>query len=216
MPAPFDYRFYPSKYHPPIGYTGFEICLSPIPTKRFFDVYSTQFHILRAESIKNLLLEPEKAIPRTEMRVAPGPIILTAHNGDLEEVFCFGGEMAVEKQKDYLFCRFTSTAPVFGMSLDAPATDRVFVEELRATAAKEEAHATAPERFWATLAHIEPYPLFLSSLVTLETDLDAWPNSLHGTQHHELLQIIHQIKSAVRATDGWPASIPTLSQLLHA
>ena len=215
MPAPFEYIFYPSKYVPPLGHSQLDICLSTVSTQRFFDM--TSVHL---PALVDGHLELERVIHHgaaaQAQPICPGRIVMEAHNGDRAEAFSFGGEMTLEAHEDYTIGRITSPAPIFSLGTDMLAPVRLMMDEVLALIAKERArrHNTG-EAFWNRLAHLTPYQLFLVMLHTLQVN----GASLQGAQQppeYDLIQTAAQrAVEIVRAQDGWPAAVPTLTEAIE-
>ncbi len=215
MPAPFEYIFYPSRYAPSLGHPQLDICLSAVSTQRFFDM--TSVHL---PALVDGRLELERVIHHgaaaQAQSICPGRIVMEAHNGDRAEGFSFGGEMTLEAHDDYTIGRIISSAPIFSLGADVLAPVRLMMDEVLALIAKERArrHNTG-EAFWSRLAHLTPYQLFLVMLHTLQVN-GARPPGAQPSPQYDLIQTAAQrAVEIVRAQDGWPTAVPTLTEAIE-
>jgi hypothetical protein len=158
-------------------------------------------------------------IPRHEanqLRVAAGRFSLHAHNGSIIEVFSFGGEVEIIRHDDYSNCRLTSPAPIFNIR-DAPQQlgGGLLINELAALVAKRRAAwASNDTGFTRRLSQVDPFQLFVVALTTLEANTHQVPTSARGQKYREVVNAVNRAIRIVKETGEWPASIPSIEDVL--
>ncbi len=214
MAIPLGYEFKPSKYEPALGYAGLEVRLLNKPVGGFFDTKVLEIPILemgffRREhfSMVDTLLEAKQ--------VSMGRIILRSFDGEVKEVFSFGGSLHASHKPGLIECELISSAPIFSLQDDPHSISRIVSDELIALEAKLIAEwKTGEDGFYERLAEFDPYQLFISSLETLRSRIDEAQARSHSPNLSELSHLVDKAIHTVKTQDGWPEAVPTLEGLV--
>lgn len=221
MTAEQGYQFYPSRYHPPVGHAQLDVYLAAAPMGRIFD----------AASLGVRILDQIDAVPRTlvvvhhdessgrRYRVALGRFWLHDFSGHALEGFSFGGNLTITSLDGQTTCRFESAAPVFELDPDSYDVERVFVDAVEALAGVLRAEwQDGSDAEWLTnLATVESFPLFVSSLATVQARLsDLAPDASYDLDTARLRSWISRVIQTLHRAGEWPEHVPTLGEMEQA
>jgi hypothetical protein len=213
--ASIGYEFEPSKYSPNLGYSGLKIVISGQPTQRFYDFKTLHIPTFDGYNFHRTHVTRHELSLKETFQVCVGEVKMETHRGDDIWAFSFGGVLKAEVYQDDLLCELTSSAPIFKLQDDPKWVSAVLVEEIMDLLAEEQARLAGHEdELYARLAKIEPYKLFISSLVTLQKSADSVPLNLRQESYHKASSNIHRIIQIVRETDDWDGDAPSLEELL--
>lgn len=204
--------FHPSRYDPPLGYTGFDVELRDEPSERYFDARRVSFPTEEDGALKRQTAEhPWNQAP--DLRFSAGRIRLDAHDGDHMELFGFGGMATITTNGNVTTCRVATPAPLLPLTDDPNDPLAVLESELEVMLAQRRAQWGADEyTHLDRWGHVEPMTLFASVLVALERRLQA----LAGveTDARAALRLARGIREIVERAGDWPSNAPGWEELL--
>lgn len=213
--ASLGYELGPSKYSPALGNSDLKVLISGRPTQRFFDVKTLHVPTFDGRYFHQTQVSRHELVPAETFQVVLGKFSLETHKGEHLRAFSFGGVLAVSLRQGDLYCEYTSNAPIFRLQEATMSLGGVIADEIMDMLAEKQATlARHEDELYARLAKLEPYPLFLACMVSLQKRVDSVP--LH--QRHEKFQkLASNLKRAiqiVRDTDRWDGHSPSLEDLL--
>jgi hypothetical protein len=211
----FGYILEPSKYSPALGYAGLKVLIAGKPTQRLFDVKVMHLPTFDSRYYHRALVSRLELEPTEIFQVCLGQLDLETYKGEHLRAFSFGGVLKAAVEMDNLYCELTSTAPIFKLQ-DAPGTvSEIIADELMDLLAEQQARLPGHEdELYSRLAKIEPYPLFLACMVSLQKRIDSIPMSLRRQNFYKVSTNVKKAIQTVRDTDGWDGHSPGLEEIL--
>lgn len=213
--ASYGFILEPSKYSLGLGYSGLKAVISGKPTERFFDVKKLHLPTFDGRFFHPTQVTRHELAPTETFQVSLGELGLESHRGEHLRLFSFGGVLQTKVDMGDLYCEFTSGAPIFKLQ-DDPGSVSAFVanEILDLMAEKEAGLAGHKDELYSRLSKIEPYPLFLACMVSMQKRADSIPMNLRREKYQKLISGLKRASQAVRDTDGWDGHSPSLEELL--
>jgi len=209
------YEFEPSKYSPGLGYSRLRVVISGRPMQRYFDVKTLHLPTFDGRFYHRTQVTRHELAPTETFQACLGELRLDSHRGEQLQAFSFGGVLRATIDQDDLYCELTSNAPIFKLQEDPKWVGAVFFEEIMDLLAEKQARLTGHEdELYSRLAKFEPYPLFLSCLVSLQQRLDSVPMSLRRERYQKVSSNLKRGIQMVRDTDGWDGHAQSLEELL--
>ena len=214
MASPFGYRFSPSKYSPPIGYSGLEIWISTHDRGGYFDVKYLDLPTYEG-SLFRLRQISRHGEESSALHVCPGEIKLLSHKGDEIHGFTFGGTLSLSTENDYRKCVLNSTAPILRFGDDPTSAGAILVDEIIDLISEAEVKWGSKEgQFYEKMANLPPYDVFLGSLISLQAQADSVPSSLRTEKYRKVVSTLKKCIQTVKQVDGWDGTAQSLSELL--
>lgn len=140
---------------------------------------------------------------------------METHRGEHLRAFSFGGSLNVKTDRDDLYCELTSAAPIFKLQEDPNSGGGVIAEELLDLLAEIEITLPGHEdELFSRLAKVEPYPLFLACIISMQKRADSVPLHLRRDRYQKAAANLRRAIKTVRDTDGWDGHSPSLQDLL--
>lgn len=213
----YGYYLLPSSYDPPLGFGGLDVYLAEPDPERYFDAATALFTVVEEDYTDQIEIGHPFSQASQRYRVGFGRYYLLAHNGDLVEGLCLGGELHVEQHPNYTHCHLSSPAPLFDIEEDGGLVADLDVEIEAELARLRAEWPHGDDAFDRRLASLDPMTLLAASL-----------NLLEGYLHEHLLaaapddvlserSAVHRAIHTLRRAGQWPEPTPTLRQLmLHA
>jgi hypothetical protein len=211
----YGYEFLPSKYTPPLGYSGLHVLISGQPTQRFFDAKLLTVPTFDGRFFRHTNLSRHELELYQTFQVCLGELKMETHRGDKIQAFTFGGVLHAHLQMGELYCELNSSAPIFKLQEEAGSVSRVVVDEVMELVAQDEVKLSGHEdELYSRLSKSEPYPLFLACLVSIQQRAESIPAALRRSNYQKISSRIKQAVQIVRETDGWDGRSPSLEDLL--
>jgi hypothetical protein len=211
------YLFEPSKYSPALGYSALKVVISDKPTQRFFDVKLLSVPTFDGRFFRHTQVTRHELSPTETFRVCLGELRLETHQGEILRAFSFGGNLRVFVEMGDLFCEFTSNAPLFQVQSQPISESGVITDEIMDLLAELETELAGHEdELFSRLAKIEPYPLFLSCLVSINKRAENIPMAQRREGYHKVMANLNHTTQILRDTDGWDGHAPSLEELLKS
>jgi hypothetical protein len=213
--ASLGYELGPSKYTPSLGYTGLSVLISGHPTERYFDVKTLHIPTFDGRYYHPTQISRHELDTTQNLQVCLGQIDLETYRGEHLRAFSFGGSLQVRLEMSDLHCEFSSNAPILKLGEDPMSMGGFVVDEIRDLLAEVQASLGHHEdELYSRLAKYEPYPLFLASMVSLQKRLESVPQHQRHERFRKGETLIKHAVQAVRNTDGWDGTSPSLEDLL--
>lgn len=203
-----------SRYTPPIGYARLDLYLTSVATRRMFDARSVRLQSATNETLQSFTLSHGSPL-RGERPICAGLFTVYAHNTHFWEGLTFGGTVTISVHHPYTHVEMVSPAPIFVMNGETDPVQHLLIDELMAFVARHRAESHLSDSEYARhLAQTEPYQLFLSALRKLDDMVKHGTPSMGANNHPEVKRIVQRMIASVRQTDGWPANVPELGDLI--
>lgn len=208
------YYFHPAEQPAVLGYPQLDINIYDRPTGQHFDPIEVNLFVVGpGQGLDKLIIRHPWSGPR-QYRVCPGRITLYDRRDKVVVAFTLGGELAVTNQGSYTSCTITSPAPIIHL-LEGQEIATVLVSEFEVLLAEQRAEWTGDEMSFETrLAGIEPYTLFVAGLAAIRERLEHLPTQMREAQYRQVLHVIDEAIRLTQENGRWPASPPTLAELL--
>lgn len=211
----FGYEFEPSKYSPPLGYSGLKTIIPNQPAKRFFDVKVLHVPTYDGRFYHQTLITRHEFSPVEEFQVCLGELRLESFQGENLWMFSYGGTLVTTIEKDDLICEISSDAPLFEIKDDPGSVDRVIADEiLEMLALLEPKLGIDQDELYDRLSSFSPYKVFLSCLVSLQNRFASASSSNRRDRFHHAENKLHKDIKIIQDTDGWEGDSPSLEELL--
>ncbi len=213
----YGYFLLPSSYDPPLGYSGLDVYLTEPDPERYFDAAAALFTVVEEDSTDQIeIMHPFSQVAR-RYRVGFGRYYLLAHNGDLVEGLCLGGELHVEQHPDYTHCHLSSPAPLFDIEENGGLVADLEVEIEAELARLRAEWPHGDEAFDRRLASLAPMTLLAASLHLLDGYLHHFPQAVAPDEVLSERRAVHRAIRTLQQAGQWLEPAPTLHQLmLHA
>ncbi len=211
------YYYHPSIYSPPLGHPQLDVYVSGQPADRFFDTKRARFHVAEGETIRLLSVShPWLAWQGPDrFTVCAGRFYLYAHDGSVVEGFSLGGDLEIVPSGDVTTCHLTSPAPIFSLPADPDSPEVIVVSELEDLVAERHAQwGTDDAGFSRRLVQADPFLLTVTGLLALKHRFDQVPTAARTQASRTAARIVNQAIRTLEKTGDWPASVPTLADLL--
>jgi hypothetical protein len=214
MISELGYYFHPLPPPATHGYSQLDINIYSEPTGKHFDPIRVHLFVFKAdEDLVRVSISHSWTGP-SPLQVGPGRVILQDYRDKMVTAFTFGGEMEITNHSLYTSCHLTSPAPIFHL-VQGQDTPTILVTEFESFLARRRAEWAGNETgFEARLAKIEPFTLFLVGLATIKEHLYHVQPQLRGESYRQEVHVINEAIRTVQTNGHWPASLPTLAQLL--
>lgn len=214
MSAEAGYIFAPSPYRPAIGHSRLEVSLRPAPTGRVFDCACLHLRVRGNDSDTpaTIAIIHNDEIAGRDLLVTPGRFWLYDFEGHVLEGFSFGGHLRTVCQNGQTLCRLETNAPLLELDPDSYDVERVFVDAIEAIAGvlRAEWRDEDDVEWLSNLATVEPFPLFVSCLVSVQAGLD---DGGHDNDSMRLKSWINRAIHSLRDAGEWPEQTPMLAEL---
>lgn len=214
MSRPDGLTYFPSRYDPPLGHSGFEVRLAGSPGQRYFDARRALFPV---EQYGILRLQPVEHPYRlaNEFRFTSGRIRLEAFDGDREEIMSFGGRAVITTEDNETVCRVHSPAPLLPLNNDLDSPYVLLESELEIVLAQSRAGWGKDEaRHLDRMGELEPMTLFVASIRTLEERLDRLARAENDEETRRTWRLARDIHHLLERMGEWPAGAQGLGELL--
>jgi hypothetical protein len=218
MPILAGYSFQPSRYEPELGHAGFIVEIPASPEDIDKAVNAAIFPIFDEERISDNLIQHVWGMKgiRREFRLAPGPFRLLSVDDDCMYGYSFGGELDINDEGDRTVCSIKSSAPVFSLVCDMKSPTGIMIITLRTLLARVRANwGIDVEGYALRLSQIDPFDLFISSLVSLEDHFTRMIKAEPLMKYQIGRREVRGAKRIIRAAGKWPLEIPPLAELLN-
>jgi len=213
--ASLGYELGPSKYTPPLGYTGLSVLISGHPTERYFDVKTLHIPTFDGRYYHPAQISRHELDTSQTLQVCLGQIELETYRGEHLRAFSFGGSLQIKLAMSDLDCEFTSTAPILKLGEDPMSISGFIADEIRDLLAEVQATLGQHEdELYSRLAKFDPYALFLACLVSLQKRLEIVPQQQRHDRFRKAESILKHAIQAVREKDGWDGRSSSLEELL--
>ena len=211
----FGYYLHSSALTPALGHAGLDVYLTnPPQTERFFDTARAVFTVFEDDESKRLHVLHPSLRPNRRYQVLPGRFFIEAHDGDLVEGLCFGGELTVEINGGYTVAHLVSPAPIFDFG-DPDDAMNVLDEEMEAELARLRAQWHGGEHdFVARIAQLDPQTLLVTALHLAQRQLQREQNAYQSDETAEDLTGIRYAIHALRRAGEWPEHVSSLGELM--
>lgn len=206
--------YFPSRYDPPLGHSGFEVRLSDAPGERYFDACRALFPIEQAGALRRLVVEHPFRVAE-ELRFVSGRIRLEAFDGDVIEIVTFGGLALFSVADGQTVVRVESSAPFLPLSDDPESPFVILESELEAVMAQSRAGwGREEDRHLDHLGEVEPLTLFVAAIHTLEERLTRLARADEDANTRATLHLVREMRQTLERAGEWPADAVNLNQLL--
>lgn len=214
MTQPDGLIYYPSRYDPPLGHSGFEVRLSDNPSGRYFDAHRALFPVEHGGALRRLAVENPYRLGK-DLRFTSGRIRLEAYRGDVEEIVTFGGQAEINVEGNETVCRVTSTAPFLPLGEGSGTPFVLLAGELEVILAESRAGWGKNESSHLDrLGEVEPMTLFVASLKTLEERLGRLAHVEHDDETRQALHLVREMRRRLEQAGEWPSSAAGLTDIL--
>jgi hypothetical protein len=209
------YVFEPSKYNPALGYSQLKLRISGKPTQRFFDIKLLSVPTFDGRFLRHTQITRHELAPNETFKACIGELGMETYQGETMRAFSFGGNLLATVEMGDLFCEFTSSAPIFLLQNEPASVSDVIASEIMDFLAQDAVKLAGHEdELYAQLTRHEPYQLFLSCLVSLQTRLEAIPMAQRRERYHKLVSNLKRAFQIIHDADGWDGNSPSLEDLL--
>jgi hypothetical protein len=213
--ASIGYKFDPSRYTPPLGFSRLQALLSGKPNGRFFEIKTVHLPTFDGRFFHQTQISRHELEPRETFQVCLGQISLDSFQGESLRAFSFGGVLNTSIESDDLFCELTSTAPLFKLSEDPKVYGGVIADEILDLLAENLAKLSGHENeLYTRLASHDPYNVFLATMISLQKRAEGVPSHLRRERYKKVVSELHRAIQTVQKTDGWDGRSPSLEDLL--
>jgi hypothetical protein len=150
---------------------------------------------------------------KMDVRAVAGQIDLYDRFNEVVTFFTFGGDLHAHPEDGKTFCTLTSPAPIIHL-YDEPFGGSLLGVEAEAMLARRRA-AWGENRaaYRARLAKVDPFLLYAALLENLETRFERFPPDVREDVQ-DFINYLHATLRRLRRSPGWPASIPSIEDLL--
>jgi hypothetical protein len=211
----FGYEFGPSKYSPGLGYSRLRVVISGKPTQRYFDVKLLRIPTFDGRFFHQQQVTRHELEPNATLQACMGELRLETYSGEKLQAFSFGGKLHASVDRDDLYCDFTSSAPIFKLQENPDAPGWVIADEIMDLLAEKQATLAGHEdELYSRLSKFEPYPIFLSCIVSMQKRADSVPMSLRRERYHKVTTNLKRTIQIIHDTDGWDGHSLSLEDLL--
>ena len=211
------YDFGPSTYSPALGNSWLKVLISGNPTQRFFDVKLLSIPTFDGQFLHRTQITRHELAPDEFFQVCLGELRLETYQGESIQAFSFGGNLQATVEMGDLYCEYTSNAPIFTMEADPDSISGVIADEVLDLLAEYESKlAGHDDELYSHLSKIDPYPLFLSCLVSMKKRADSVPMAIRRERYHKVTANIKHAFQIVCDQDNWDGNAPSLEDLLTA
>lgn len=215
MSLPGGYVFCPSRYSPPIGHAGLEIELTDAPGARSGCIRAVTFPIVASQPSRRTFHDTRREDGAAETaRVCAGCFRLRAGNDDFIGGFSFGGRVSLCETRDCTLCRLESSAPIFDVAFDLSSSVAFLCSEFGALLARRRALWRDDSVFGRRLAAVDPFALFVATLVELDAYLPRFTGSVWMAEYRRGAAAVRRAIATLRAAGEWPEPPPALGGLL--
>jgi hypothetical protein len=196
------------------GYLQLDVILTDAPSGRYFDTQRVTLPLAGVHAVVPETVEhPWRG--RSVERLGPGRIRLQAHNGEVDEVFTFGGTAEFGVDSLVTICRLTSPAPFYHHGLDPGLVSYHLVDELEALMAHRLGeYAGSTSGFAERLNAVDPYSLFIAAFAELNQRVNHLSGLDSDPSLHAVADLVGRTIHALQRSGDWPATPPKLSELL--
>ena len=209
------YELGPSKYSPPVGYSGLKTLISGKPTQRLYDVKLLRVPTFDGRYFHKTAVSRHELAPTETFQVCLGQLEMETFRGEHIRAFSFGGTLHTKIDHEDLYCELASNAPIFKLQDDPKILGTVLVDEIMELLAEQEVKLPRHEdELYARLAAYEPYALFLASLVSLQKRADSVPTGQRREKYQKAVANLKRLVQVVHDGDGWDGRSLSLEELL--
>lgn len=213
----FGYEFEPSKYSPPLGYSGLRTIISSQQTERYFDVKVLHVPTFDGRLYHQTQISRHEFSPVETFQVCLGELRLESYQGESLWIFSYGGLLRTTIEKDDLICELTSDAPLFEIKDDPGAVDRDIADEIMEMLALEKPKlGLHQDELYSRLASFSPHQVFLACLVSLQNRVDSVPTNIRRERYYHVAHELRKAFTTIKDTDGWDGHSPDLAELLSS
>lgn len=208
------YYFHPLPQPGTHSYSQLDINIYSEPSGKHFDPIRVHLFMVRADQELERVSISHPWTGLSPLRVGPGRVVLQDYRDKAVTAFTFGGKMEITNCSLYTSCYLTSPAPIIHL-VQGQETLTVLVTEFESFLARRRAEWAGNETgFEARLVKIEPLTLFVVGLATIKEHLQHVPPQLRGESYRHEIHVIDDAIKTVQQNGHWPASLPTLAELL--
>jgi hypothetical protein len=207
-------------FHPRIdpfapGYPGLDLVLKDISVERGCQPHSLQINVADPdEIIRHLTVFHGLRLDQDRYRVCAGRFLVFEQNGQVMQVFTFGGTLSLEPAPDLTHCTITSAAPLIPLQMPHCADNIpcLLVEAVEKLLAQRQAQWSArPEAYLNLLAQADPLSLYFVCLNELRHRISEI--APHDTRESLRAFVIREIH-ALQARGEWPLRVCTFDEIL--
>lgn len=205
------YVFYPAAKNS-FGGVRFDVIFHEQPTLRHYDPERVQATIAGQLTPETIHLHFSST--SAQFRLCPGRIVVTDRVGKQVSVFCFGGDLQVVQHPPKTVCVFQSSSPILDLTTYHSA-EMLFANEVEILLAQRRA-AWLPQQpflFEQRLAQVDPALLYMVCLHTVATKFRSFPH-MDDPAYQEVVHLLHEEMKVWQSNGRWPATLPTLAELL--
>jgi hypothetical protein len=208
------YYYHPTYYSFPLGHPQLDFELLAQPGGRSFDLKLAHVPIwennnLKYETLSHRVRQPNK------LQVFPGRFSLQAFDGQALNGFSFGGILQLIHFPDFTRCRLISPAPIGDLNYNPESPQFIIISALAALIAKGRAEVKNDELLAYKLAKVDPFQLFVASLMTLDKRIKKVV-AVQPQLYRQLDNMIGEAIQAVKEAGKWLDSVPDLEELLSS
>ncbi|MFO7683251.1 MAG: hypothetical protein R6X34_24725 [Chloroflexota bacterium] len=205
------YLFHPGQSH--FGDGPLDVILRDKPTREHFDPEKVHVVVGAPRGTQNLDIHHPWRLAK-QYRVCAGHIRISDRYQKIVNVFSFGGQVQITAVSDHTTCQFTSPAPFLELTDGCPAT-QLLVNEIDVMLAEQRARLNprTSADFDNKLITIEPFPLYLSVLYAIRVKITQNQCFSDSTWQH-FKHVLNLEITRLQREDKWPASAPTLAELI--
>lgn len=214
MTTDLGYYFYPLPQPGAWGHAQLDFNIYDEPTGVHFDPIEVQLWVVKGDQELERLTLSHPWTGVTPLWIGPGRVTLEDYRDKVVTAFTFGGELGISNCGLYTSCQLNSPAPIIHL-VAGPDIETILVTEFESLLARRRAEWAGNETgFEARLTAIEPLTLFIGGLVTIKEHLQHIPAQMRSESHRQELHIVNEAIEIVQQNEHWPASPPTLAELL--
>lgn len=208
------YYFHPLSQPGAFGHAQLDINIYDEPTERHFDPVKVHLWVVKGDQELERVTVSHPWTGASPLQIGPGRVTLEDYRDKVVTAFTFGGELEINNCGFHTGCRLNSPAPIIHL-VAGQETNTVLVTEFESFLARRRAEWAGNESgFEARLAAIEPLTLFIVGLATVKEHLQHVPTQMRGESYRQELYVVNEAIQMVQQNGHWPASLPTLAELL--
>ena len=212
------YYLLPQSHPDSPGYTGLLVAIRKQPTEKHFDPKTMRLRLRdkydQAKWTTLGLHSPQELPIKASIHVCPGEVILRDRTDKRAIFFVFGGSLEAVSVPGETVYSIRSPAPILKLTDDPESVPDQLASETEALIGELEVKWGANEEGFARrLAQVEPFQFYLATLQAILTRYERDHHILEETFHEFYLALRHE-KGRLMERGQWPATLPTLGELL--
>jgi hypothetical protein len=150
---------------------------------------------------------------KMDVRAVAGQVDLYDRFNEVVTFFTFGGDLHASPEDGRTLCTLTSPAPIIHLYGELSSASLLGVEAEAMLARRRAAWGADRATYRERLAKVDPFLLYAALLENLEARFKQFPPDVREDAQ-DFINYLHATLHRLRRSPGWPASIPSIEDLL--